>query len=76
VSLPPDIYERVAAKSTLVGAPFSTTLAELVRRALEREDQARLEEALRLDAEANVSFAREAGVVASRVWSSEPRQEG
>ena len=70
VSLPADIYERVEAKSTLSGAPFSATLSELVRRALEREDQARLEEALRLDAEANLAFAREASVVTARIWAT------
>jgi molybdopterin converting factor small subunit len=76
VSLPADVYERVEAKSSLAGAPFSTTLSELVRRALEREDQARLDEALRLDAEANVAFARAVGIVTARVWSatSEPEE--
>jgi predicted DNA-binding protein len=67
VSLPAQLYERVEAKSRLAGMPFSTTLAEIVRRALEREDQARLEEALRLDGEANVAFARTAGVVVSGI---------
>ena len=67
VSLPAWLYERVEAKSRLAGTPFSTTLAEIVRRALEREDQARLEEALRLDAEANLAFAKATGVVVSRI---------
>ena len=64
------------AKSTLAGASFSaTTLAELVRRALEREDQARLEEALRLDFEANVAFARAVSVVTARVWAAAAEPE-
>jgi len=76
VSLPADIYERVEAKSSIAGASFSATISELVRRALEREDQARLEEALRLDFEANVAFARAVSVVTARVWSasSEPEE--
>jgi predicted transcriptional regulator len=41
---------------------------ENVSRARDQEDQARLEDALRLDAEANAAFAREAGVAAARVW--------
>jgi len=69
VSLPADVYERVAAKSDLAGAPFSTTLAEILREALDREDRARLEEALRSDGQTNAGFAREAGVAASRVWT-------
>lgn len=40
---------------------------EDVSRARDQEDQARLEDALRLDAEANAAFAREAGVAAARV---------
>jgi len=67
VSLPPDIYERVEIKSKLAEAPFSTTLAEIVRRALDREDQGLLEEALRLDREANVAFSKDAGEVTSRI---------
>lgn len=77
ISLPADVYERVEAKSSRAGAPFSTTLAEIVRQALDREDQARLEEALGLDREANAAFAREAGVVASHVWAGgAPAPEG
>jgi hypothetical protein len=75
VSLPADIYDRVEARSSLAGASFSATLSELVWRALEREDQARLEEALRLDFEANVAFARAASVVTARVWSPSSEQE-
>jgi hypothetical protein len=67
VSLPSWLYERVEAKSQLAGTPFSTTLAEIVRRALEREDQARLEEVLQLDGEANLAFAKTAGAVVSRI---------
>ena len=65
VSLPPDIYERIERKSRLAEAPFSTTLAEIVRRALDREDQGRLEEALRLDHEANAAFSKSVGEVTS-----------
>ena len=76
VSLPADVYDRVEARSSLAGASFSATISELVRRALEREDQARLEEALKLDFEANVAFARAVSVVTARVWSasSEPEE--
>jgi hypothetical protein len=58
VSLPADLYERIEIKSELTGSPFSTTLAAILRRALEDEEQARLEEALRLDGEDNEAFAR------------------
>ena len=77
VSLPADISERVERKSALAGAPFSTTLAEIVRRGLEREDQARLEEALRLDREANVGFfeARRCGQLPS-LGRRSPRARG
>ena len=77
VSLPADIFERVERKSALAGAPFSTTLAEIVRGGLEREDQARLEEALRQDREANAGFAKSVGVVSSRVMDGRsPAPEG
>lgn len=77
VSLPADVYDRVESKSSLAGASFSATLSELVRRALEREDQARLEEALKLDFEANVAFARSVSVVTARVWdaAAEPEEQ-
>jgi hypothetical protein len=68
VSLPADLFDRVEAKSSVAGASFSATLSELVRQAVEREDQARLEEALRLDFEADVAYARAVSVVTARVW--------
>lgn len=67
VSLPSDVYERIERKSKLAEAPFSTTLAEIVRRALDREEQSLLEEALRLDREGNVAFAKDVGEVTSRI---------
>lgn len=75
VSLPADVYDRVEARSSLAGASFSATISELVRRALEREDQARLEEALKLDFEANVAFARTVSVVTARVWGASSKPE-
>jgi hypothetical protein len=36
-------------------------------------DQARLEMALRLDAEANVQYARQVAVVTSRIYGAAPR---
>jgi hypothetical protein len=71
VSLPADLYEHIEAKSELAGAPFSTTLATILRRALEQEEQARLEEALRLDRDESEAFARSIGPITAWVLSSE-----
>jgi hypothetical protein len=74
--LPADLYERVERKSQLAGAPFSTTLAEIARRGLDREDQARLEEALLLDSEANAAFSAGVGAVTSRIMGSGSGEPG
>ena len=67
VSLPSDVYDEVRRRSRAAGAPFSTTLSAIVRRELERQEQAQLEEALRLDREANAAIATGVSPVVSRV---------
>ena len=46
---------------------MSAAVAESIRRDMLAEQQARLDAAIALDAEANVTFARSASAVASRV---------
>jgi hypothetical protein len=60
VSLPPDLAEYLERRATEHGVPLSAELADIVRRDRTSVDQARLDEALALDAEDNRRLARAA----------------
>ena len=64
VSLPEDLAALVERRAAEHSVPFSSELAELVRRELATEEQARVEAALELDAEENLRFARAAAPIA------------
>jgi plasmid stability protein len=60
VSLPPDLAEYLERRATEHGVALSAELADIVRRDRTSVDQARLDEALALDAEDNRRLARAA----------------
>ena len=64
VSLPEELVAFVEHRAAEASVPFSTALAEIVRREQEVEEQARLEAALALDADENVRFARATAPIA------------
>lgn len=52
------------------GAPFSTMVSDLLRKERAAEEQERLDQALTLDAEAHVAFARATASTSSRIVGS------
>ena len=71
ISLPPDLFAFVARRRDERQESMSAAIAESIRRDMLAERQARLDEALALDADANVAFARASGAVASRIVNRE-----
>lgn len=67
ISLPPDLMAFVSHRREEQGGTMSATIAESIRRDMLAERQARIDEALALDADANLAFARASGGVVSRV---------
>jgi hypothetical protein len=67
ISLPPDLMAFVSRRREEQQGTMSGAIAECIRRDMLAERQARLDEALALDAEANRAFARASGGVVSRV---------
>jgi len=71
ISLPPDLFAFVARRRDERQQSMSAAIAESIRRDMLAERQARLDEALSLDAEANVAIARASGAAVSRVIARE-----
>jgi hypothetical protein len=67
ISLPPDLMAFVARRREEQKGTISAAIAESIRRDMLAERQARLEEALALDAVDGLAFSRATGAVASRV---------
>lgn len=67
ISLPPDLMAFVSRRREEQQMTMSAAIAESIRRDMLAERQARLDEALALDAEANLAFARSSGGVVSRL---------
>jgi hypothetical protein len=70
ISLPRDLAAFVSRRKHERGITMSAAIAESIRRDMVAERQARLDQALALDAEDNLTFARAAGVVVSRSVTS------
>ncbi len=66
ISLPPDLMAFVSRRREERKGTMSAAIAESIRRDMMAERQARLDEALALDAEDNVAFSRASGAIASR----------
>jgi hypothetical protein len=67
ISLPADLFAFVTRRQQERHESLSAVVADAIRREMVAERQARLDEALALDAEENVAFARASAAVASRV---------
>lgn len=67
ISLPPDLMAFVSRRREEQRGTMSAAIAESIRRDMLAERQARLDEALALDAESNLAFSRATGGAASRV---------
>ena len=69
ISLPPDLMAFVSRRREEHKGTMSAAIAESIRRDMMAERQARLDQALALDAGDNVAFSRASGAVASRTLS-------
>ena len=70
ISLPADLLELVRAAASERGTTVSATIAASLRRTLADVEQARLDAALALDAEANLELARAYESTAARLLAT------
>ncbi len=67
ISLPADLYAFVSQRRLERGESMSAAIAESIRNDMAAERQARLDEALALDAEDNLAFAQASAATAARM---------
>lgn len=67
ISLPADLMAFISRRAEEQRITISAAIAESIRRDMLAQRQARLDEALALDAEANLAFASASGAVVARV---------
>ncbi len=67
ISLPADLYAFVSQRRMERHESMSAAIAESIRNDMIAERQARLDEALALDAEDGLAFARATGATTSRI---------
>jgi hypothetical protein len=69
VSLPPDLASFLEGRARERGTAVSTELAEIIARERAADNQRRLDEALALDAQDNLTFARTASAAVREVFT-------
>lgn len=67
ISLPADLYAFVSQRRLERHESMSAAIAESIRNDMVAERQARLDEALALDAQDNLTFARTAAATTARI---------
>ena len=67
ISLPPDVMAYLSRRREEAQGSMSSAIADAVRRDMLAERQARLDQALELDAESNLAFAHHSSAASSRV---------
>ena len=67
ISVPADVRDFILARARERGVGVSAVVAESVRNTMLAERQARLDEALALDSDANLAFARQVSVISARI---------
>ena len=68
ISVPADVRDFILARARERGVGVSAVVAESVRNTMLAERQARLDEALALDADDNLAFARQVSVISARIF--------
>jgi hypothetical protein len=68
ISLPADLVEMVRAIATDSGTTVSAVIGASLRRTIDQADQERLDRALELDAEENLTWANAYLPIAARLW--------
>jgi hypothetical protein len=69
ISLPPDLVEQIQAAAAESGSSVSGVIAAALRGSIATSEQQRLDRALALDAEDNVSWANDALTLTARAWA-------
>lgn len=69
ISLPKELAEELRLAASATGLGISGIVAAALRQAIEASDQARLDRALVLDAEANAAWASDALAMTARAWA-------
>jgi plasmid stability protein len=69
VSLPPDLASFLESRAREHGTAVSTELAEIITRERAADDQRRLDEALALDAQDNLTLARTTSAAVREVFT-------
>lgn len=67
ISLPADLYDFISRRRAERHVSMSAAIAESIRNDMAAERQARLDEALALDAKDNLAFARVTSATAARI---------
>jgi hypothetical protein len=75
ISLPPDLYAFVMQRYKVRGDSVSAVVADSIRQEMLAERQARLDEALALDAADNLAQARSVAPVLARVLGADRNAE-
>ena len=69
ISLPVELAEEVRLAAAATGLGVSGVIAAAIRGSIATADQARLDRALELDAEANLAWANAALALTARAWA-------
>lgn len=69
ISLPAELVAEVRAAATETQSSVSAVIAAALRSSIATADQARLDQALELDAEDNAAWAKDALALTARAWA-------